>query len=77
MSTTTTPAPSAPASTPIRTPEGLLAWRKAHKLSQRALGELLEVQWITVLRWERGQVAIPRTVELALLYLDTTLEVPS
>jgi len=54
----------------LRTPAGLRTWREAHELSQRELGELLEVHNLTVYRWEAGQVAIPRTVELALLYLN-------
>ena len=59
------------AATPaLRTPEGVRAWRKERGLSQIELAELLEVVPLTVLRWENGQVAIPRTVELALLYLS-------
>jgi transcriptional regulator with XRE-family HTH domain len=54
----------------LRTPEGVRAWRKERGLSQIELAELLEVVPLTVLRWENGQVAIPRTVELALLYLS-------
>lgn len=67
---------TAPTTSALRTPAGLLAWRKQRKLSQRALSEVLEVHWLTVLRWENGQVAIPRTVELALLYLDLYLPWP-
>lgn len=62
-----------PAQDGLRSPVGLLAWRHAHKLSQTALGDLLEVHKLTVLRWETGQVPIPKTTELALLYLEQTL----
>jgi DNA-binding XRE family transcriptional regulator len=57
----------------LRSSAGLRAWRQAHKLSQQKLADLLEVHKLTVLRWETGQVAIPRTTELALLYLNHTL----
>lgn len=70
MSNAATPAPSATAASSLRTPEGVRAWRKERGLSQIELAELLEVVPLTVLRWENGQVAIPRTVELALLYLS-------
>jgi transcriptional regulator with XRE-family HTH domain len=66
------PAATTPAV--LRTPEGVRAWRKERGLSQIELAELLEVVPLTVLRWENGQVAIPRTVELALRYLDATTE---
>jgi len=68
MTATTTPAPDAPAT--LRTPEGIRAWRKDRGLSQAALAQLLDVAPLTVLRWENGQIAVPRTVELALLYLS-------
>jgi DNA-binding transcriptional regulator YiaG len=54
----------------LRTPQGLRAWRLDHGLSQVQLARLLEVQYQTVYRWENGKIAIPRTVELALLYLN-------
>jgi DNA-binding transcriptional regulator YiaG len=57
----------------LRTPEGLRAWRATYGLSQPDLAKLLEVTTQTVYRWEAGAVAIPRTVELALLYLAGTL----
>jgi DNA-binding transcriptional regulator YiaG len=70
------PAPLRPAPAHVsglRSPAGLLAWRRAHKLTQQGLADLLEVHKLTVLRWEMGQVPIPRTTELALLYLEQTL----
>jgi len=70
MSNAATPAPNAAAASSLRTPEGVRAWRKERGLSQIDLAELLEVVPLTVLRWENGQVGIPRTVELALLYLS-------
>jgi len=73
----TPPAAPAPVNdlvtTNLRSPVGLRAWRRAHKLSQQKLADLLEVHKLTVLRWEQGQVPIPRTTELALLYLDRSL----
>ena len=53
----------------LRSPAGLRAWRMAQGLSQAGLGQLLEVRYQTVYRWEVGAVPIPRTVELALLWL--------
>jgi len=61
----------------LRNPAGLRAWRRAHKLSQQKLADLLDVHKLTVLRWETGQVPIPRTTELAVLYLDQTLSASS
>lgn len=57
----------------LRSSDGVLAWRKAHGLTQQRLADLLEVHKLTVSRWETGQVPVPRTVELALLYLEQTL----
>lgn len=48
------------------TPAELKAWRAAAGLSQVGLAQLLEVNVITVSRWERGQARIPRMLELAL-----------
>ena len=53
----------------LRTPAGLRAWRNARGLTQGELGDLLEVTWTSVNRWENGRHAIPRSVELALLYI--------
>lgn len=61
---------TAPAASSLRTPEGLRAWRSSHSLNQSEVGELLEVTNVTVSRWELGLVPIPRTVELALRYLE-------
>lgn len=57
----------------LRTAAGLRAWRKSRGLSQQRLADLLEVQPLTIIRWEQERVAIPRTVELALLWLDQEL----
>ena len=40
--------------------------RLALKLTQAQLAEILEVKPNTVARWERGLLAVPRTVELAM-----------
>jgi transcriptional regulator with XRE-family HTH domain len=56
----------------VRSPDGLKAWRAARGLSQRELGELLDVTNMSVWRWESGAVPIPRVVELALHYLTLT-----
>lgn len=57
----------------LRSSSGLRNWRRAHKLSQQKLANVLEVHVQSVSRWETGEIPIPRTVELALLYLDQTL----
>lgn len=50
------------------------AWREAHKLSQRRLAILLDVDQVTVGRWERGERQPPgRMLELALQALDQQL----
>jgi transcriptional regulator with XRE-family HTH domain len=62
----------------LRTPAGLRAWRNARGLSQTALAAELDVFWTTINRWENGKTPIPRSVELALLWLgreDTQPEV--
>jgi transcriptional regulator with XRE-family HTH domain len=41
-------------------------YRSLRHLSQRALAELLDVHVMTVSRWERSVVKIPRAVEMAL-----------
>lgn len=40
--------------------------RVALGLTQAQLAEILEVKPNTVARWERGVLAVPRTVELAM-----------
>jgi DNA-binding XRE family transcriptional regulator len=69
---TTTPRRPARA---LRTPDQLRAFRAEHGLSRIALARLLDVRDFTVWRWENGQVNVPKTVELALNYLDQTLPV--
>lgn len=68
--TTTTPTTPTPA---LRSPRGIRAWRERHRLSQTALGNLLEVTMMTVYRWETGATPVPRTVELALERLEDVL----
>lgn len=63
------------------TPEDLRAWRKEHKLSQKALAALLGVSLFTVWRWEAGQHAIPRQARtqlrsLAALYANAAHGAP-
>lgn len=57
----------------LRTPAGLRAWRLAHGLTQTQLGDLLEVAWNSVNRWENGHRKISRVVELALRWLELEL----
>lgn len=59
--------------TNLRTPAGMRAWRQSRGLSQVKLAELLEVHEITISKWEREIVPIPKTVELALRWLDQEL----
>jgi transcriptional regulator with XRE-family HTH domain len=50
------------------------AWRLAHGLTQRRLAILLDVDKITISRWERGERQPPgRMLELALEALDRRL----
>ena len=44
--------------------------RKALGLTQDALAEILEVARITVIRWERNEVPIPKMLDLALQKLE-------
>jgi transcriptional regulator with XRE-family HTH domain len=46
--------------------EGLREKRIALGLTQAQLAEILDVKPNTVARWERGLLAVPRTVELAM-----------
>lgn len=43
--------------------------RHALKLSQKALAEILDINYVTIHRWEKEIVPVPRPVELAMLYL--------
>jgi DNA-binding transcriptional regulator YiaG len=58
----------------VTTPDELRAWRARHKLSQTALAKLLDLStYKTVYRWEKGTSPIPRTISMALAYLDQRL----
>lgn len=58
----------------LRTPEGFRNWRVQHGLSQKALAALLELdEKGAISRYENGHSRIPRTVELALRWLDLEL----
>jgi len=48
----------------------LLAWRNQAGLTQPALAALLSVHPMTISKWERGVVAIPPYLKLALQALD-------
>jgi transcriptional regulator with XRE-family HTH domain len=49
-------------------------WREARSLSQRRLAVLLDVDQVTIGRWERGERRPPgRMLELALWALDRQL----
>jgi transcriptional regulator with XRE-family HTH domain len=62
--------PRNPVDPAIRTPEQLRLWREGRGYSQSALARLRGVHHQTVSRWETGEVAILRTVEYALRYLE-------
>ena len=52
------------------------AWREAHNLTQSQLARLLDVETLTISRWERGATkrqAPGRLLELALESLDRRL----
>jgi DNA-binding transcriptional regulator YiaG len=42
-----------------RTPQALQTWRKSRGLRQVDFAQMLEISDRTVIRWERGDVAIP------------------
>jgi transcriptional regulator with XRE-family HTH domain len=49
-------------------------WRREHGLSQAQLARLLEVNQMTISRWEHGtQPSLGRVLEYALKYLDAEL----
>lgn len=48
------------------TPDELRSLRAELRATQESLARILGVDRRAVIRWEAGQVAIPRTVELAL-----------
>jgi transcriptional regulator with XRE-family HTH domain len=54
----------------------LKAWREEHRLSQAQLARLLEVDQMTISRWERGagrRAAPGKVLELALAELERRL----
>lgn len=51
--------------------EDLKSARHRLRLTQEALARELDVSLTTVARYERGRQAIPRLVELAVLYLES------
>jgi len=51
----------------------LLAWRNQAGLTQPALAALLSVHPMTISKWERGIVAIPPYLKLALNWIKQTL----
>ncbi len=56
---------------PIRTPEDLKRWRARNAgISLRKLAGVLGVHWMTLHKWERGSLPVPRAIELALNYLE-------
>lgn len=48
----------------------LAAWRKARKVSQKVLAEILGVHILTVTRWETDARAIPSFLPLALRTIE-------
>lgn len=56
---------------PIRTPGDLRTWRTRNgSISLRKLAGVLGVHWMTLHKWERGGLPVPRAIELALNYLE-------
>lgn len=43
---------------------------KRNKMTGNELAEKLEVHWTTISRWRNGRETIPKTVELALKWLE-------
>lgn len=54
----------------MMTPDELKRWQERHRYTGKRLAEELCVHPMTVTYWRSGKVAIPRTVELALKYLE-------
>jgi DNA-binding transcriptional regulator YiaG len=54
------------------TAERFRSLRKQLGLSQIALAKKLDINYVTIHRWEKGIVKVPRTVELAMFYLGKT-----
>ncbi len=54
------------------TPTQLIEWRKRWGYTQPQLADLLGLTRYTVLRWEKGQYAIPKWLRLALRAIELT-----
>jgi transcriptional regulator with XRE-family HTH domain len=52
------------------TGEELRRRRQRLKMTQAELARRVDVQRVTVTRWENGQIAIPRAIELALKEIE-------
>lgn len=52
------------------TGEELKKWRKANRYSQNRLAKVLNVDVMTVSRWERNVRSIPPFLHLALKYIE-------
>jgi len=48
----------------------LVAWRAAHDLTLDELASVLDVNRMTLWRWEKGKYPIPRMIDLALWAID-------
>lgn len=64
-------SPKPLAYTPIMTSRELQEWRKRNGFSQSQLARVLDVDSITVSRWERGVRKIPSFLHLALECIET------
>jgi len=53
------------------TPDDLRAFRKAHKLTQRQLAELLPVSFYTLRGWEQGAWPAPTFLPAALKWVES------
>jgi transcriptional regulator with XRE-family HTH domain len=56
------------------TPADIYLWRKAHRLTQLQLADLLLVTVLTVKRWEAGLTQAPGFLRLALQQLERVFE---
>lgn len=54
-------------------PDDLKRWQERHRYTGKRLAGDLGVHPMTVTYWRSGKVAIPKTVVLALKYLETLL----
>lgn len=53
--------------------DGLRAWRRMRRISQRDLASILGVTNVTIARWELGDNAVPPYLHLALESIDRRL----